>query len=68
MSAEGDIFPVIALLDTEFTGWLAIDSPDADTLGWMRNNETQDMQIARGEARFSLYEGTDFSMGVLTLG
>ena len=28
MSAEGDIFPVMALLDTGFTGWLAIDSQD----------------------------------------
>jgi len=58
MSAEGDIFPVMALLDTGFTGWLAIDEQDADSLGWTRNNEPQDMQTARGEARFSLYEGT----------
>ncbi|MBC6419720.1 MAG: aspartyl protease [Prochloron sp. SP5CPC1] len=57
ISAEGDIFPVMALLDTGFTGWLAMDNQDADGLGWLRNHETQDMQTARGEARFSLYEG-----------
>lgn len=58
MSAYGEIFTVMALLDTGFTGWLAIDNQDADTLGWVRNNEPQDMQTAQGEARFSLYEGT----------
>ena len=57
MSADGDIFPVMAMLDTEFTGWLAIDNQDADSLGWINSNYTRDMQTARGEARFSLYEG-----------
>ncbi|NEQ12664.1 MAG: aspartyl protease, partial [Moorea sp. SIO3E2] len=57
MSADGEIFPVMALLDTGFTGWLAIDNQDADSLGWVRNNEPQDMQTAQGEARFNLYEG-----------
>jgi predicted aspartyl protease len=48
----------MALLDTGFTGWLAIDSQDADSLGWVCDNEPQDMQTAQGEARFNLYEGT----------
>ncbi len=38
MSADGEIFTVMALLDTGFTGWLAIDSQDADSLGWVHNN------------------------------
>jgi len=41
-----------------FTGWLAIDSQDSDSLGWVCDNEPQDMQTAQGEARFNLYEGT----------
>lgn len=57
MSVDGEIFPVIALLDTGFTGWLAIDNQDADSLGWVRDNEPQDMQTAQGEARFNLYQG-----------
>ena len=38
MSADGEIVPVMALLDTGFTGWLAIDSQDADSLGWVSDN------------------------------
>ena len=33
LSADGEIILVMALLDTGFTGWLAIDSQDADSLG-----------------------------------
>lgn len=58
LSADGEIIPLMALLDTGFTGWLAIDSQDADSLGWVRDSEPQDMQTAQGEARFDLYEGT----------
>ena len=57
ISADGDIIPVMALLDTGFTGWLAIDNQDAESLGWISTKEPQDMQTAMGEARFSLYEG-----------
>ena len=58
ISPSAEIIPVMALSDTGFTGWLAIDSQDADSLGWMGNEEPQDMQTARREARFNLYEGT----------
>ena len=58
LSADGEIILVMALLDTGFTGWLAIDSQDADSLGWVCDNEPQDMQTAQGEARFNLYEAT----------
>lgn len=57
MSADGAILPVMALLDTGFTGWLAINSQDADSLGWRSNTESQNMQTASGEVRFSLYAG-----------
>ncbi len=57
MSADGEIIPVMAMLDTGFTGWLAIDSQDADSLGWRNYDYTRDMETARGEARFNLYEG-----------
>lgn len=58
IAADGDVIPVKALLDTGFTGWLAIDNQDAESLGWLLESEPQDMQTARGEARFNLYEGT----------
>jgi predicted aspartyl protease len=58
MSADGDIVPVMAMLDTGFTGWLAMDSQDANSLGWRNYNYIRDMQTAQGEARFNLYEGT----------
>ncbi len=57
LSADGDIIPVMALLDTGFTGWLAIDNQDAESLGWRSYNYTRDMQTARGEERLNLYEG-----------
>ncbi|AOY80602.1 aspartyl protease [Moorena producens JHB] len=57
ISADGEIVPVMAMLDTGFTGWLAIDNQDADSLGWRNYNYTRDMQTARGEAQFNLYEG-----------
>jgi predicted aspartyl protease len=59
IAADKDIIPVNTLLDTGFTGWLAIDNQDALTLGWtLKINEQRDMLTARGEARFNLYEGT----------
>jgi predicted aspartyl protease len=57
IAADGDVIPVRALLDTGFTGWLAIDNQDAESLGWLLESEQRDMQTALGEARFNLYEG-----------
>jgi predicted aspartyl protease len=56
ISADEEIISVMALLDTGFTGWLAIDSQDADSLGWRNYNYARDMQTAKGETRFNLYE------------
>jgi len=58
IAADGDVIPVRALLDTGFTGWLAIDTQDAESLGWLLENQEEEMRTARGEARFNLYEGT----------
>ncbi|MEH2300375.1 MAG: aspartyl protease [Nostoc sp.] len=59
VTSDGDVILVNALLDTGFTGWLALDNQDALSLGWILNiNEQRDMQTAWGEARFNLYEGT----------
>lgn len=35
IAADGDIIPVQALLDTGFSGLLAIDNQDALSLGWL---------------------------------
>ncbi|MFN6470731.1 MAG: aspartyl protease [Nostoc sp. SerVER01] len=58
IAADGDIIPVQALLDTGFTGWLAIDNQDALSLGWLREAQREDMQTARGLAQFNLYQRT----------
>ncbi len=39
VTANGEIIPVQALLDTGFTGWLAIDNQDAITLEWLQENQ-----------------------------
>ncbi|WP_392533478.1 aspartyl protease [Nostoc sp. C117] len=59
VTSDEEIIPVHAVLDTGFTGWVALDNQDALSLGWILNiNEQRDMQTAWGEARFNLYEGT----------
>ncbi|MBW4505353.1 MAG: aspartyl protease [Scytonematopsis contorta HA4267-MV1] len=58
IAADTDIIPVNSLLDTGFSGYLAIDNQDALSLGWtLKTNEQRDMQTAWGEARFNIYEG-----------
>ena len=58
IATDGEVIPVKVLLDTGFTGWLAIDNQDAESLGWLLDSDQRDMQTARGEARFNLYEGS----------
>jgi predicted aspartyl protease len=48
---------VQAVLDTGFTGWLAIDKQDAISLGWILERDREDMQTARGLTEFQVYEG-----------
>jgi len=59
VAADGEAFPIEALLDTGFTtGWLAMDIQDIQSLGWSLLRERQAMQTARGQEFFSLYAGT----------
>ena len=58
IAADGEMIPVETLLDTGFTtGWLAIDTQDAESLGWSVIDLDLTMQTARGEQFFDLYEG-----------
>ncbi|MBD2778064.1 aspartyl protease [Iningainema tapete] len=57
IAADDDVIPVKPLLDTGFTGWLAIDTQDAESLGWLLLSQKQQMRTARGEARFNIYQG-----------
>lgn len=57
IAADGDVITVKALLDKGFTGWLAIDNQDAESLGWFLQIQQRNMETARGEALFNLYQG-----------
>ncbi len=48
--------PVDALLDTGFSGWLAMDTQDLDGLDWTYVKQEK-MQTAKGEFNFDLYVG-----------
>lgn len=56
LGAEGLELPVDALLDTGFSGWLAIDVQDLEGLDWMYL-EKQVMRLAKGESIFDIYLG-----------
>jgi len=59
ITADGEGYPVEVLLDTGFTtGWLALDTQDAESLGWSVIETNRTMQMARGEGYFDIYEGT----------
>ncbi len=58
IASNGDIFSVEVLLDTGFTtGFLAINSQDLDGLDWSLIAPQIEMQTARGECFFDIYEG-----------
>jgi predicted aspartyl protease len=58
VAADGEILPIEVLLDTGFTtGWLALDTQDALSLGWVMIESERVMQTARGEEYFDIYEG-----------
>ncbi|MEG4491577.1 aspartyl protease [Microcoleus sp. D3_18_C4] len=48
--------PVDALLDTGFSGWLAMDTQDLDGLDWTYVKQEK-MRTAKGEFDFELYVG-----------
>ena len=61
--------PVDALLDTGFSGWLAINDQDLDGLDWTYVKKEK-MRTAKGEFNFDLYaeqmriEGQEFDIPV----
>lgn len=59
MASNGEIFPVEVLLDTGFTtGYLAINSQDLESLDWPLITPQVEMQTARGDDYFDIYQGT----------
>ena len=58
IATDGERFSIDVLLDTGFTtGWLALDTQDAESLGWSIIDRNRVMQMARGEEFFDIYEG-----------
>ncbi len=58
VAADGEMFSIEVLLDTGFTtGWLALDTQDAFSLGWLMLESERVMQTARGEEYFDIFEG-----------
>lgn len=59
IAADHERFPIEVLLDTGFTtGWLALDTQDAESLGWCVIQRNETMQTARGLDFFDIYQGT----------
>jgi clan AA aspartic protease len=56
IAADGSIITVDALLDTGFTGWLAVDTQDVESLGWSFQ-EREERRTTLGVATFNLYQG-----------
>ena len=58
IASDGERYPSEVLLDTGFTtGWLALDTQDAESLGWSVIQRNSTMQMVRGEENFDIYEG-----------
>ncbi|MGA9379273.1 MAG: aspartyl protease [Phormidium sp.] len=56
ITGEGLELPVEALLDTGFSGWVAINYQDLDGLDWIFV-EQQVMGTAQGDFEFGIYAG-----------
>ncbi|NJK75549.1 MAG: aspartyl protease [Oscillatoriales cyanobacterium RU_3_3] len=58
IASNGDIFPVEVMLDTGFTaGYIAINFQDMEALEWPLVESDFELQTARGDALFDIYEG-----------
>ena len=57
VAPDGETILTDALLDTGFTGWLAINTQDLD-FGWPLVKGKERMKTAQGEADFKVYAGT----------
>ncbi|MUG92197.1 aspartyl protease [Scytonema sp. UIC 10036] len=56
ITADGLNLPVDVMLDTGFTGFIAINKQDLDALGWGFIRE-EEMRTAQGETLFDIYYG-----------
>ena len=56
IAADGLELPVEVLLDTGFSGWLAINAQDLQGLDWIYVRDRR-MRLAQGEADFDIYAG-----------
>ncbi|MEH2323281.1 MAG: aspartyl protease [Nostoc sp.] len=56
ITSDGLDLPVDALLDTGFTGFIAINKQDLDSLDWAYIGE-ESLRTAKGESRFDIYLG-----------
>ncbi|MBH8554767.1 aspartyl protease [Nostocaceae cyanobacterium CENA357] len=56
IAANTLVIPVLALFDTGFSWWLAINNQDLEALDWIYV-EQQTMLTAQGEAEFDIYLG-----------
>lgn len=56
VTSDEELIPVSALLDTGFTGWIAINTQDIESLGWEFVSKDK-MLTARGWTRFNIYQG-----------
>lgn len=56
IASDGLELQVDALLDTGFSGWLALDKQDLEELDWAYSGK-QTMRMAKGESNFDIYLG-----------
>lgn len=56
IAADGLELAVDALLDTGFSGWLAIDNQDLEGLDWVYVRK-ENMRLAQGDALLDIYLG-----------
>jgi clan AA aspartic protease len=58
VAEDSSIITVDALFDTGFTGWLAVNTQDAVSLGWQLIDNDETRLTATGEAQFNVYART----------
>ena len=57
IAADETDYPVEAIFDTGFNGWLLMNNEDAKDLGWLKQPESRKSQTAGGIVFFNVYEG-----------
>lgn len=50
-------FPVRAIFDTGFNGWLLVNNQDAEDLGWLQKPRPRKSQTAGGIIFLNVYQG-----------